>query len=86
MNTTLGYHKLSENNLEGQRWIVRYIYDKIGKIQATLITSIFLIPGATTFTTFARVSSSMYAALFGITQDPSGNLYLVTKLVHMSLG
>ena len=30
----------------------------------------FLIPGATTFTTFVQVSSSIYAALFGITQDP----------------
>ena len=28
----------------------------------------------------------MNADLFGITQDPSGNLYLVTKLATLSLG
>ena len=28
----------------------------------------------------------MYAALFGITQDPSGNPYIVTNLVPLSLG
>ena len=51
-----------------------------------MLTAIFLIPWATTFTTFAQVSLSMYAALFGITQDPSGNPYLVTKLLPLSLG
>ena len=68
-----------------QIWIVRYIENKIGKTQALLLTFIFLIPWDTTFTTFDEVSSSMYAALFGITHFPSGNPYLVTKLVPLSL-
>ena len=72
--------------MEGQIWIFRYIENKIGKTQATLITFVFLIPEATTFTYLAQVSSSIYAALFGITQDTSGNPYLVTKLVTLSLG
>ena len=62
----------------------KYIINILKK--ATLLTSIFLIPGSAYFTTFAQVSSSMYAALFGITQDPSGNPYLVTKLLPLSLG
>ena len=67
-------------------WIVIYIENKIRKTQATLLTFIFLIPGATTFATFAQVSSSVYAALFGITQDLSGNPFLVIKFVPLSLG
>ena len=85
MIITLGNHKSSEDNLEGQRWIVRYIENKIGKTQATLLTFIFLIPGSTTFTNFSQVSSSIYAALFGTTHDPSCNPYIVTKLVPLSL-
>ena len=67
-------------------WIVRYIENEIGKTQATLITFIFLIPGADTFVTFVQVPSSMYYALFGITQDPSVNPYIVTKFLPLSLG
>ena len=33
--------KSSEDNLEGHRWRVRYIENKIGKTQAKLITFIF---------------------------------------------
>ena len=58
----------------------------MGKTQATFLFFIFLVPGATTFTTFTQVSSSIYAAFFGITQDPSGKTYIVTKLVPLSLG
>ena len=79
-------HISSAYKFEGQRWRVRYIENKIFKTQATLLTLIFLIPGATTFTTFNQVSSSIYSNFFGITQDPSINLYLVTKLVPLSLG
>ena len=86
MNTTLVNHKSSEDNLEVQRLRVRYIENKIGKKQATLLTFIFLIPGATAFTTFSQVSSSIYAYLFVITQDNSGNPYIFTKLVTLSLG
>ena len=63
-----------------------FVENKIYQTKAAFLTSIFLIPGATTFTTFAQVSSSMYAALFGITQDPSGNPFLVTNLLPLSLG
>ena len=41
------------------------------KTQATLITFIFLIPGANTFTTLDQISSYMYALLFEITKDTS---------------
>ena len=60
--------------------------NKLRKTQATLLTFNILIPGDTTFTIFSQVSSSMYADLLEITQDPSVNLYLVTRLVSMSLG
>ena len=73
MPTTEVNHVLSVDNLEGQIWIVRYIENKIGKTQATLLTFVFLIQGATNFTTFYQFSPSMYAALLGITQDTSGN-------------
>ena len=63
--------------------VVRYIDNKIVKSQATLLTFIFLIPGATSFTTFSQVYSSMYAALFGITQDSSVNPCIVTKLATL---
>ena len=53
--------------------------------KATLLTAMFLIPGDTTFTTFVQVYSYMYASLFGITQYPSGNLYLVTNFLPISL-
>ena len=86
ITTTLGNHKSSEENLEGQIWIVRYIENKIRKTQATLLILMFIIPGDTSLTNFYQVSSYMYAALFGITHDPSGNPYLVTKLVPMRLG
>ena len=64
MTTTYGNHVSSEDNLEGHIWIIRYIENKIGKTQATLITLIFLIPGTNTFTKFSQVSSSMYASFF----------------------
>ena len=72
--------------MEVHRWTVICIENKIGKTQATLITFIFLIPGAITFTAFAQLSSSMYTDLFGTTQDPSDNPYLVTKLLPLNLG
>ena len=56
------------------------------KTQSTLLTLIILVTGAITFINFAKISSSMSAALFGITQDPSGNPYLVTKLLPLILG
>ena len=86
MTTTLGHHKSYEENLEVHRWRVRYIDNKIGRTQATLLPLIYLISGDNNFTTFAQVLLSMYADLFGITQYPSGNTYLVTKLLHLSLG
>ena len=78
-------HKSFEDNLEVQRWIVRYIENKIGKTQATLLTLIFLIPGAATFIDFAKVSLSMNDVFLGITQDTYENPYLVTKLVPLRL-
>ena len=66
-------HKSSEENLEVHRWRVIYIDNKMGKTQATLLTFIYLIPGDIAFTTFNQVSSSMYATLFEITQDNSGD-------------
>ena len=72
--------------MERQIWRVIYMYNKIGKTQATILTLIFIIPGATTFTTLNQVSSSMYASLFEKTHDHSVHLYLVTKLLPMSLG
>ena len=56
------------------------------KTKEAFPTYFFLIPGATTFTTFVQASSSMYDALFVTTQDPYGNPYLVTKLLPISLG
>ena len=56
------------------------------KKQATLLTTIVLIPGATTFTTSTQVWSFIYAAFFGIIQDPSGIPYVVTKLLPIILG
>ena len=60
--TTTGIHKSSTDNFEGHRWTVTYIYiyNKIGKTQAILLTLIFLIPVANTLTTFYQVSSYMY--------------------------
>ena len=86
MTKTLVNHKSPEENLEWQIWIVRYIENKIGKTQGTLLKFIFLIPGTTTFNTLFQVSSSMYYAFLGITQDNSGNTYLVTKLISLILG
>ena len=63
--------------MEGQKRRVRYVENKIGKTEASLLTFIFLIPGDTTFTTFTQVSSSMYNALFGITH--------VITLVHAKM-
>ena len=57
----------SANNLERKIWIDIYIENKIGKAQATLFNFTFIILGATTFTTFAQVSSTFYDALFGDT-------------------
>ena len=45
----------SAENLEGHRLIVRYIENEIGKTEATLLTLIFIIPGATTLITFYQV-------------------------------
>ena len=79
MPTTLGSHKSSSENLEEQRCRFKSNKSKISHRH-------FLIPGATTFITFSQVSSSLYAALFGITQDTSGNPYLVTKFLPLILG
>ena len=49
----LCYSKFSADNLEVKIWIVRCIENKIVKIQATLLISIFLIPGATIITIFS---------------------------------
>ena len=56
MITTDVNHISSAENLEGKIWIVRYMENKIGKAQATLLNLVFLRPGVTTFTTFAQVS------------------------------
>ena len=45
----------------------------------------FLIPGDTNVTTLNQVSPYMYVALLGIKQYPSGNMYLFTKLLPLSL-
>ena len=71
--------------MKWHKWGVRYIDNKLGKTQETSLTLNILIPGATNLTTFVKVSSSMYAALFGIRPNPSGNMYLVTKLVPLRL-
>ena len=76
----------SSENLEGHRCRVTYIEDRIFKTKATLLTFVFLIPGATTLTTFSQVLSPMYYALFVITQYPSVNLHIVTKLALLSQG
>ena len=86
MPTTEANHISFAENLEGKILRVRYVENKIGKTQATLIKTVFIIPGATTFTTFTQFSSFTYAILFGITQDPSGNPYLVINLIYLSLG
>ena len=85
MTTTQGNHILCAENLEGQIYRVIYIDNKIGKTQATFLTFIFLIPGTNNLTTFPQTSSSMYYSLFEFTQNISGNPYLVTKLVPLSL-
>ena len=79
-------HVSYADNLELQIWKVRYIENKIGKIQATFLTFVFIIPGSAIFTTFFQVSSSMYAGFFVITQNISRNPHLVTRLVSLSLG
>ena len=58
----------------------------MGKTRATFLTSIFLIPEASTFVTFDQFPSSMYNDFFEITQDVSDNPYCLIKLVTMSLG
>ena len=67
-------------------YIYSYIYTEQAKHKSTFPIFIFLISVSINFITFAQVSSSMYAALFGITQDSYGNPYLVTKLVPLILG
>ena len=83
--TTLGSQKPYADNLEGQRCIFIYVENKIEQTKETFLTAMFLIPRATTSTTFSQVLSSMYAALFEITQDISGNQYLVTKFLPLRL-
>ena len=78
-------HISSVESFERQIWIVIYIENRIGKTQATLLTFIFIIPGATTFTTFTQVSPSMNYDSFVITQDNFSNTYLVTNLVPLIL-
>ena len=85
MTTTQVNHISPEDNLRVQICSVRYIFNKTDKTQTKLITFIFIIPGSTTFTSFAQVLSSMYADLFGITLDLFYNLYLVTKLITLRL-
>ena len=67
MITTDVYLISSADNLEKKIWIVRYIENKIGKAPETLLYFTVIIPGATTFTIFAQISSSFYDALFGMT-------------------
>ena len=86
MPITHGNKNSFENKLEWQRWIFRYVENKIGKTQATPLTYILLIPSANTFTTFSQVSSYMHTTLFGIIQDTSDIPYIVTKLLPLSLG
>ena len=86
MPTTQRYHISSAYNLEIQIWRARFIDNKIGKTQEKFLTFIFLIPGATNFTTFIQVSQSMYVSLFGINQESYINMYHVTKLVPLRLG
>ena len=59
-------------------YIHSYLYIKISKTQIN-------IPHLH-FTTFSQVLSFLHTDLFGITKYHSGNQYLVTKLVPLSLG
>ena len=85
--TTTQKNKISYvDNFEGNIWVVIYVQNKIDKAQVSFLTLIFIILGSTTFNNFSQASSSMYAAFFGITQDPYLNPCLFTKLVPLSLG
>ena len=85
MTTTQVNHISPEDILIVQICSVKYIFNKTDKAQAKLITFVFIIPGSTTFTSFAQVLSSIYADLFGITLDLFYNPYLVTKLITLRL-
>ena len=63
-NTQVNYVSFSDR-FQVHIWLVRYIYNKIVNTQATLITSIFLIPGATTFNIFSQYFSSVYNIFVG---------------------
>ena len=85
------YHISSADNFQGNIFIARYIYIYIyilkqKKHEPTFHIFIFLISVSINFTSFSQALSFLHAALFGITQDPSGNQYLFTKLVPLSLG
>ena len=86
MTTAHGNHIKYAENFERQIREVRYTENKMGKTKAKFFTLVFLLEGATTFTTFSQVLSSMNVAFFGTTQDISGNPNLVTKLITLILG